>query len=103
MTLGRDIRYLCDADIRAAGPIPNLADTDPFHGGGLAVPVRRVVLAAMRGIGQAAQRGRPESQVGPSRPTEGRHRLPAGVAQGAACGAKHRGATRAYPVGNGWR
>jgi hypothetical protein len=62
-----------------------------------------VALAAMRGIGQAAQRGRPDSQVGPSRPTEGRHPLPAGVAHGLLAVLGTAALARAYPAGNGWR
>ncbi len=41
---GSDVRVLL---------IPNLVDTDPFHGGGLALPVRR---AARRDAGHRASR-----------------------------------------------
>ncbi len=69
-----------------SGLIPNLVDTDPFHGGGLALPVRR---AARRDAGppdsEMAGKPRPKSlwaAGGPSRRTEGRHPLPTGVAHG---------------------
>ncbi len=86
---------------RNSGLIPNLVDTGPFHGGGLALPVRR---AARRPAGVSGK-SRPKSlwaAGGPSHPTEGRHPVPAGVVAGCfRC--QHRGATRAYPAGNGWR
>ena len=84
------------------GLIPNLADTDPFHGGGLALPVRR---AARRDAGppDTEMAGKPRNAAGgPSRPTEGRHPLPAGVVAGC-LRCQHRGATCAYPAGKGWR
>ncbi len=66
--------------------IPNLVDTDPFQGGGLALPVRR---AARRDAGppdtEMAGKPRPKflrAAGGPIRPTEGSHPLPAGVVCG---------------------
>ncbi len=72
--------------------IPNLASTDPLHGGVLAHPVRRAAQC------DAGPSGKPRNAAGgSSRPTAGRHSLSAGVVAGS-LRYQHRGATRAYPA-----
>ncbi len=73
------------------GIIPNLVDTDPFHGAGLALPGPRRKRGARSGVlrpppaSQMAGKPRPKSLWAAGeqiRPAEGRHPLSTGVAHG---------------------